>query len=94
MLIHQYLYRGDNGTTQEFWQSETHELLILRLHNERCWTAHRNCQYLGCADSPEDVISELHLNAQLSPDYIWAKDVRGAFQLVAATKPTATQANE
>jgi hypothetical protein len=45
MIPDKALYWGDNDA-HEFWESEDHELLILRNHQESFWTVHRNYGYL------------------------------------------------
>jgi hypothetical protein len=53
MIPEKALYWGDNDA-HEFWESEEHELLILRNHHESFWTAHRNYGYLfGCRTDAE-----------------------------------------
>lgn len=64
------LYWGDNGA-HEFWESEDHELLILRNHHESCWTVHRNHGYLfGCQTEIE---AAGRLNASLSHTARWVR---------------------
>jgi hypothetical protein len=68
MLPGKLLYRGDNGV-HEFWESEDHELLILRNHGESYWTAHRNHGFLfGCRSAIE---AANRLKVELSPLQIW-----------------------
>jgi hypothetical protein len=77
MLPGKLLYWGDNGV-HEFWESEDHELLILRNHGEAHWTAHRNHGYLfGCRSAAEAVT---RLNVELSPTHKWMRK-KGKFML-------------
>jgi hypothetical protein len=70
MIPAKALYWGDNDA-HEFWESEDHELLILRNHEESFWTAHRNCGYLfGCRTEAE---AAKRLNVVLSPTRRWAQ---------------------
>lgn len=59
------LYWGDNDV-HEFWESEDHELLILRNQSETSWTAHRNHGFLfGClsaTEEPHDSAQSCHLH--------------------------------
>ena len=70
MIPGKVLYWGDNDA-HEFWESEDHELLILRNHEESFWTAHRNCGYLfGCRTEAE---AAKRLNVVLSPTRRWVQ---------------------
>jgi hypothetical protein len=71
------LYRGDNGV-HEFWESEDHELLILRNHGESHWTAHRNHGFLfGCRSETE---AATRLKVDLSNSHVWVQK-KGKFAL-------------
>jgi hypothetical protein len=48
MIPRKLFYWGNNGI-HEFWESEDHELLILRNHGESHWTAHRNMDTCSAA---------------------------------------------
>lgn len=72
------MYWGDNSA-HEFWESEDHEVLILRNHGERYWTAHRNHGFLFGCGSAEDAAERL--NAELSQSQTWAKQVGGKYAL-------------
>jgi hypothetical protein len=80
MLPGKLLYRGDNGV-HEFWESEDHELLILRNHGELYWTAHRNHGFLfGCRSETE---AATRLNVTLSRTHSWIpKNERFLLELV------------
>lgn len=86
MLIGKILYKGDNGT-QEFWESVDHELLLLRLHRETCWTVHRNCMFVCAADSAEEAAAMLGSNVRLTTDHVWKRDGKGDFTLSTVDNP-------
>jgi hypothetical protein len=71
MIPGKVLYWGDNGV-HEFWESEDHELLILRNHGESQWTAHRNYGFLfGCRSETE---AASRLKVQLSRSHVWIRE--------------------
>jgi hypothetical protein len=77
MLPGKLLYWGDNGL-HEFWESEDHELLILRNHGESDWTAHRNQGFLfGCLSEIE---AATRLKVHLSRSHVWVQK-KGKFVL-------------
>jgi len=65
------LYWGKNQV-HEFWESEDHELLLLRNYPERHWTAHQNRGFLFVSDSAESAARRLKV--VLSPDRVWKAD--------------------
>jgi len=68
MLPGKSLYWGNNGV-HDFWESEDHELLILRNHGESHWTAHRNHGFLfGCQSDTEGAA---RLGVHLSRSHRW-----------------------
>jgi hypothetical protein len=81
MLPGKLLYWGDNGV-HEFWESEDHELLILKNHGESHWTAHRNHGYLfGCRSETE---AATRLRVDLSRSHVWIQK-KGKFVLEACS---------
>ncbi len=64
----------------EFWESEDHELLLLRNYPERHWTAHQNRGFLFASDSADSAARRL--KAVLSPDRVWKADGRDRFNLL------------
>ena len=79
------LFHGVNDT-QEFWESADHELILLRLLKEDCWTAHRNYGYLFTTATAEEAAQRLHV--ELSDSRVWASS-RGKFALVPASEARA-----
>jgi hypothetical protein len=75
------LFYGTNET-QEFWESADHELILLRLLREDCWTAHRNYGYLFTTTTAEEAAHRLRV--ELSESHVWAPS-RGKFALVPAS---------
>lgn len=68
MISAKLLYWGNNEF-HEFWESEDHELLILRNHGESHWTAHRNHGFLfGCRSETE---AATRLRVDLSRSHVW-----------------------
>ena len=74
------LYRGTNDT-QEFWESEDHSLLILRVKTQRAWSIHQNHRFRGFATSAEAAASQI--GCTLSREREWVRNA-GFFQLVEA----------
>lgn len=75
------LFHGTNES-HEFWQSEDHSLLLMRLHHEESWTAHRNFGFLfGCSSAQE---AARRLDAQLSDKKEWVEK-NGNFHLATTT---------
>jgi hypothetical protein len=64
------VYHGNNDT-QEFWESEDHSLLLLRLKSERGWSAHRNYMFKSFADSSEEAARLL--DAELCHTHVWKR---------------------
>ncbi len=77
-MIPTTLFHGTNDI-QEFWESADHELIILRLLVEDCWTAHRNYGFLFAALTAEEAAQRLHV--ELSDSHVWAP-ARGKFAVV------------
>lgn len=73
------LYWGRNDS-HEFWESEDHDLLILRVPRETAWTAHRDYRFLFACDTARQGAKQL--DAVLCEDRIWKKSVQGTFRLV------------
>jgi hypothetical protein len=78
------LYWGENEF-HEFWESEDHELLILRNHPEQAWTAHRHHCFLFASDSAEQAAEQLM--AVLCRDRAWKRDGTPEFRLVDRFRP-------
>jgi hypothetical protein len=74
------LYWGDNGV-QEFWETEDHEWLILRVHSETGWSAHHKCQYVCSGMRPEDVARKLPVKLTFVTDRDWVRDRNDNFIL-------------
>jgi hypothetical protein len=86
MIPRKLLYWGDNGV-HEFWESEDHELLILRNHGESHWTAHRDHGFLfGCRSEIE---AATRLKVELSGSQVWIQKSGklGKFMLEASSEP-------
>lgn len=64
------LYWGDNGK-HEFWEDENTEFLILRVHGESGWSAHRLHGFLFFCRSETEAAKRLDL--VLSPAKKWVK---------------------
>ena len=50
------IYRGENDF-HEFWESEDHELLILRVYQEEAWTSQRHYCFLFASDAAQQAAS-------------------------------------
>jgi len=72
------LYHGTNSA-HEFWQDETANWIILRCHQETCWSviqnrAHRlqtndHLRHYGWSDSADEAVKKLSVLAELSRDF-------------------------
>jgi hypothetical protein len=69
----------------EFWESEDHELLILRNHPEQSWTVHRHHRFLFASDSAEQAAEPL--TVRLSRERVWKRDGTGIFGFVDCCHP-------
>ncbi len=65
------LYWGDNGK-HEFWEDQDHQFLILRVHGETCWSAHRQHGFLFFCRSETEAATRLKL--VLSRTRKWVKN--------------------
>ncbi len=54
------LYWGDNGK-HEFWEDEDRVFLILRVHGETSWSAHRQHGFLFFCGSEKEAATRLNL---------------------------------
>lgn len=77
------LYHGSNDS-HEFYESDDHSLIVLRVHEEQGWTAHRQSRNGGIlyVDGASDAAAAARiLNATLAEDREWTK-INGAYVLV------------
>ncbi len=72
------LYWGENDS-HEFWESEDHELLILRVYAQSWWSVLRRQLFQFPSQSAEEAAARL--NVTLCPDKLWKRNAEGTFAL-------------
>jgi hypothetical protein len=73
------LYWGENDS-HEFWESEDHELLILRVYAQSWWSVLRHQLFQFPIQSADE--AAVRLNVTLCRDKLWKRNTRGTFALV------------
>ncbi len=72
------LYWGENDS-HEFWESEDHELLILRLYADTWWSVLRRQLFQFPSQSAEE--AAVRLSVTLSAEKLWKRSAEGVFTL-------------